>query len=226
MNIRKATTLAAIAATVTTASASSIAVSFNRNNDEVFLATDTVGLVAQSNWNQTTPSNARPATGAIADIIDDAGTTTTADLSWNAHGTWANGGLATPSAQMLKGYLDDNGPTGINIDITNIPYASYDVYLYFNNDFGGGTTSLFDIDVNSTNYTTSGSFTQPQAGVFDSGNSIIVTGLSGDLNLSSGERTNPGISTITGFQIVEVPEPSSTALLGLGGLALLLRRRK
>ena len=224
MNLKNTTILAAIAATVTTASASSIAVSFNRNADEVFLSTDTVGLVSQSNWNQTTPSSGK--TGSLDDLVNNSGVATTVDLSWSSHGTWANGSLATPSSQLLKGYLDDNGPDGVHVDVTSIPYANYTVYVYFNNDFAGGTTSLFDIEANGTTYTTSGSFTQPQAGVFDSGNSIMITGLSGDLNLSSGERTNPGISNITGFQIVEVPEPSSAALLGLGGLALILRRRK
>ncbi len=35
-----------------------------------------------------------------------------------------------------------------------------------------------------------------------------------------------GASNNTGYQLTAVPEPSSTALLGLGGLALILRRRK
>ncbi len=46
-------------------------------------------------------------------------------------------------------------------------------------------------------------------------------------NVSSNHSTEnyTGISDV-GFDTVAVPEPSSTALLGLGGLALILRRRK
>ena len=49
---------------------------------------------------------------------------------------------------------------------------------------------------------------------------IKVTG--GHLDTSN----NGTIANINGIQIVQVPEPSSAALLGLGGLALILRRRK
>jgi hypothetical protein len=36
----------------------------------------------------------------------------------------------------------------------------------------------------------------------------------------------PSFGGITGFQIVAVPEPSSMALAGMGGLAVLLMRRR
>jgi hypothetical protein len=49
-----------------------------------------------------------------------------------------------------------------------------------------------------------------------SGNITFDFNLGGDLD-----------APINGFQLIEtVPEPSTTALLGLGGLALILRRRK
>jgi len=42
-----------------------------------------------------------------------------------------------------------------------------------------------------------------------------------DRNLGGGNR-----ASVSGFKIETVPEPSSAALLGLGGIALILRRRK
>ncbi|MFC5050455.1 PEP-CTERM sorting domain-containing protein [Rubritalea spongiae] len=67
--------------------------------------------------------------------------------------------------------------------------------------------SLSDSYVNFTNLSTDGS-----------GNLVISTY---DLNANT-------ISTLSALTLtaVAVPEPSSTALLGLGGLALILRRRK
>ena len=43
---------------------------------------------------------------------------------------------------------------------------------------------------------------------------------------TSGNASNNDFVVINGFEVEAVPEPSSAALLGLGGLALILRRRK
>lgn len=50
----------------------------------------------------------------------------------------------------------------------------------------------------------------------------------GDISRGQVEFTVDGNTTLVNFdiEVVSVPEPSSTALLGLGGLALILRRRK
>jgi hypothetical protein len=45
----------------------------------------------------------------------------------------------------------------------------------------------------------------------------------------NGDKVSGDHGMWNGFQLVEtgaIPEPSSTALLGLGGLALILRRRR
>lgn len=51
---------------------------------------------------------------------------------------------------------------------------------------------------------------------------LLVGGVGGDQSVSS---LDP-VAQATFFTAVLVPEPSSTALLGLGGLALLIRRRR
>ncbi len=44
------------------------------------------------------------------------------------------------------------------------------------------------------------------------------------ISFDAGSSTN--VQHINAIELTAVPEPSSTALLGLGGLALILRRRK
>ena len=48
----------------------------------------------------------------------------------------------------------------------------------------------------------------------------------GDITFSTTAAAGSNNGVLTGLQIDAVPEPSSAALLGLGGLALILRRRK
>jgi hypothetical protein len=64
-----------------------------------------------------------------------------------------------------------------------------------------------DNPVTFDDYTATGTFTSNAAGELE-------IGVSG---------SNP---TLNGFQLTAVPEPTTTALLGLGGIALILRRRK
>ncbi len=93
----------------------------------------------------------------------------------------------------------------------------------------GGSVEFLRINVEGvlTNYdffdgNTSDIFADPLSGlVITAGTDITFTalGAAGDTNLRIDEFTVDTIPTV-------IPEPSSTALLGLGGLALILRRRK
>jgi len=62
-------------------------------------------------------------------------------------------------------------------------------------------------------------------GVADSGNALLADGSggTGDYSHTAG---NAYSGATFNFSTTPIPEPSSTALLGLGGLALILRRRK
>lgn len=55
---------------------------------------------------------------------------------------------------------------------------------------------------------------------------IAGGGLFGDAGVNTDASANNRLLPFQSFDLAAVPEPSSTALLGLGGLALILRRRK
>ncbi|QDU57793.1 PEP-CTERM sorting domain-containing protein [Aeoliella mucimassa] len=152
------------------------------------------GQVNSTNWNNFS-GNLGSST-----LVDQNGISTGAGVSWHSATTWSAGPEDTEEAKLLRGFLDDNGATGMNVEIADIPAATYDVTVYFNTDSGDGTVGLFDMDINGTNYTTSGAFAI-SSGMIDSGNSITASGLSGLLTLSSPARTNPGISNIAGIEI-------------------------
>jgi len=60
-------------------------------------------------------------------------------------------------------------------------------------------------------------------GIFTAADWLLPTGGGGDVTLTSAPFP---ANILTADQIVVIPEPSSTALLGLGGLALFARRRR
>lgn len=88
-----------------------------------------------------------------------------------------------------------------------------DRVMTYGSSTGGGTVDL-EADPNNAGTSPFGQFA---IGTF------TADGTDPDLTL---DTNGFGNAHITAWQIRSVPEPSSTALLGLGGLALILRRRK
>ena len=206
------------------AMALSIGVNFNRNNDEVFAAGTSAGAFPQVNWNQTTPDNAGDVGETLADLVDNFGVSTTASVTFSAANTWAQGGANTADGNisLLKGYLDDGG-SGSNVQVTGIPYATYDLYLYGMGDGSQGTVlsdysvtsgaSVYDLSwVRAANLAAGESPIEGAAGV--EGHYVKVSGLtSSDLTIT-GIRGSGARAPLAGFQIVD-PAYSPITLLTL-----------
>lgn len=218
--------------------------------NNIMLSTYTAGAeVVQDNWNQLLQSN-----WAIQTVKDDGGTllatTVAVNTSWAAGSTVLTGGELTDGNRlMMNGAMDNSGgPQGWTI--TGITYALYDVFIYYDgtsNDDRGGSYQVWDSDnsdallASQSGYDTAtfdGTYIQATGdGTDGSGqglntNYVKLTGLSAsNIKIRSlADQLGGGDTTLrapmNGFQIVQVPEPSTTALLGLGGLALILRRRR
>ncbi|BDS06573.1 hypothetical protein NT6N_16130 [Oceaniferula spumae] len=154
---------------------------------------------------------------------------------------------STGEAGLMHSYLNFGGTqTGETITVNNLASEftskGYKVYIFhdlnqdrnygFNINDGSVSQSFWtqdsttDADANDDGImewvratgTTSGTATA-------NGNYSLYTGFSGSSFTITG-LSSEARATINGFQIVAVPEPSSTALLGLSGLALLLLRRR
>ena len=156
---------------------------------------------------------------------------------------WSGVG-GTPSTGdgiLVNSWISENGADAApsTITVTEIPYDLYDLYIYVGHDrddedtgfseTGGAFTNFITLeDVNDTSVaadpfvfneiTTSGGM----------GNYFVSSGLSQDsLNIEfaveNGER-----APVSGFQIVQVPEPSSLVLLSVAVLLVgrFVRRKK
>lgn len=155
-----------------------------------------------------------------------------ANLTWASTGTWGDNVAASSGDESIYGgYLDDNNAQRPEFTLSGLTAAlggsAYTIIVYSfsddpNNGLGnlilnGGTPTAITSSTSTGNLTGNYGITT-FTGV--TGDSFTVEG-----NVTAGSAGRPR-ATIAGFQVVAVPEPSSTALLGLGGLALILRRRK
>ena len=96
--------------------------------------------VAQKNWNQTEAMNVTSFStlgiGTIAspsadELVDSRGDATSVGLSFTMNNSWnIDNEKITPYGSLFAGYLDSNPDSNVSVTLTNIPYASYDVYVY------------------------------------------------------------------------------------------------
>ena len=142
---------------------------------------ESAGVVPQSHWTTIT------ATTATA-LVDGSGAATTATHTFSsANWGWAENNQIADVAgdqRMLRGYIDQT--LGVNHAINSIPFATYDLYLYFDRD----------------NNTGIGSFVHK----------FTITDASGTVLAGPFFALDPENTPFTGF--VEVPASSTTDLQG------------
>ena len=203
------------------------------------------GVVSADYWYNSFPDF------PTIDLVDDDGNATTMDIGWfSANGSWSTAGFVHPgqdpnatgtwNMELLNGYLNSGGGPVVGLDLKEIPYDAYQVYVYFNADVAGregeitGKERDNEVDpfINDTKYYFSTNaditgFTQTTDTVDDPVDTAANYAVfSGTLDYFNVETYIFDFGGIAGFQIVGVPEP---ATFGLGallmGLGLLQRRR-
>jgi hypothetical protein len=214
------------------------------SNGTIGGASQYAGVVLANHWNNSWPSN--PTT----DLIDNSGTATTLDLAYGAWGSWSiQGSHPGPDAngsynkELLNGYLNA-GPAGWNPPITNshvslsqIPYAQYDIYIYFSSDAADrpgyatdGTTSYFFNTLGAPSIAGADALliqtTETSNANHPGANYAVFSGLSGAAQTITVQMEQSDLwGGIAGFQVVAVPEPGVLSLGALGVLALVASRR-
>ena len=224
MKLNKTTksTLAALALITASANAA-VTVNYNFGTGATGLDGPAGGL--GETWNQGNK--------AATDLVDSANVSTGIDVAL------ATGSSFTSSGATLSMLEHNYWTTGANTLTVTVPDISktYDLYL----------TSFINyptppVDYSSSHSTTNATTTSGAQVIVHTPsdhvtwarntNYVLFEGMvpngSGQLIINStpiyGQNN---VMPLNGFQLVEtVPEPTTTALLGLGGLALILRRRK
>jgi hypothetical protein len=123
---------------VVTTNTSGQIISWNDNNGNSIPATGIAGIFAATNWNNSNPGD----NGGVSALNDNTGATTTA--AFTVTGTYGGWGIGTVSGadadgtynrRLLGGYANTAAGTGPEVfSITGIPYANYNVIVYFSSD--------------------------------------------------------------------------------------------
>jgi hypothetical protein len=179
--------------------------------------TDVTGVIAQDNWNnihaQATPG-----------LIDSQGGGTGATLfvSGGYVGVSSAVSPGTPTANLLHSAADDNGHS---IVLSNIPYPTYDVYVYVAGQ--GSTAGLYTANsVTLQAYNSSDGSTAFVDASSPFGTYIDFVGLSGPTLTITAVGQSPSTITgqyqspVDGFQVVLTPEPTSLTLFACGAICL------
>ena len=242
-----------ILVTALSTSAATVSINFlggrgSSGTDDGPLVTGSAGIESVGNWNNATGNwgfNGGPS--SLASLVDSAGLTTTASVSYSAYNTWDDqaGDGNGSDLDMMSGFLDNMQILSGAITLSNIPYAQYDVYVYFNRTAETFLGVTADDGTNTNDYyarhdgtTFSGSYTTSQDTDVSDGwteaNAFLFSNYTGStLTLDSAPWTGGGSQPnnykmiVHGIQIVEVvPEPSTAFLITLSGLALTTRRKR
>ncbi|MBS1725965.1 MAG: PEP-CTERM sorting domain-containing protein [Armatimonadetes bacterium] len=232
--------LAVSAASIGTAQAQTIGINFSGGGLSMGSG-DEPGVVSGANWNNLTTGS-----GSGVALMDSSGAMTSALLSFSAAGTYDEfnkPSTANSATNRLYGggLYGDPTQAEIRVSVSGITYADYDVYVYASADtshtntlsISDGSTTFYYASPGSVNsgasnllLTTSTSSASPTVGkaqyqVFHEHGSSFTLNTFGS---AAGVLSN----NVFGLQIVAtpVPEPASFAVLGLGILPLVRRRKR
>ena len=216
----------------------SIGINFVSNRDPAatILPAERAGFpeVAQTNWNNTRGAPSGNNINLLGDeitLVDSEGEDSRIIAIWDANSTYnTENGSEPADNKLMNGYLDNVGPGGFaTVDILNITYANYDVYVYFGADQSGRLGAIESTTAGQTfSYSTfsqfsgaGGAFPGAYARTTDEGSGNPPANFCVFRNQSSGSfsvQLNRGInnSGIYGIQIVPT-DPTNTDLIENAG---------
>ena len=193
-------------------------------------------IASGSVWNQFSISNdfAGAVNGqSMNNLLDDSGTPTTVGIAFGTG--WAGFfNAAGPNNLQRDRAFTSGGGTGTFTISGLTPGGTYNLALMVDSadngsiatDYTIGTTTMMAFGGSAgTDANGALTFTDGQTHALFSG---ISASAGGEITFSATQAAGSSFASFPGLQIEDsiIPEPSSAALLGLGGLALIRRRRK
>lgn len=224
-------TIASLIASTGLINASTINVAFH-NGGATVGAFDTAvdgtvvstGANGTDTWNNIQNNGGVGLSFSLTSLLFEDGTTSGVSLAGNSGFSGFSGSdFSNDDVVLLDGFYGFGGTEsltfgGLTGDFSN----GYSVTIFGDSSANDGRVMGFTIGSETQSITDNATFD----GTFTEGLDFVTfDNISGETFTITGNATGFR-SSISGIVVTAVPEPSSAALLGLGGLTLLLRRRK
>jgi len=253
MKIKTLTLLTTLAGLATSHAALSLQIDFG--NDGAYVGTLAPAGISDTVWNQNNNTDVfsgllygdgTAATGVSLEVgaaptAGNAINFTTDDARNTAGNTDTQGGIYDTS--LTDSWIFDSSNADLGVRVTGLEAGTYDVYALVrepnvlnrtynvgigaftaadSNTIASGSSQLTTTAITDATGASTTSFTE---GLNFAVTRVTITDSSDFIGLVI-DPTNERFATISALQIVAVPEPSSTALLGLGALGFIVRRRR
>jgi len=217
--------MTATAVLIANASAASVLIDFGNDGTNSPAAGYVSAAMASGNSTNNTTGNV-PLTGTTwsVNVIETGnGNGGNAGDGANYTGTYPAAVSGFSSDALQNGIFANGSASQLTVTFSGLSNTeSYDLLFYGSRGNNGPNTSTWSITTGSGGANQSSDILNNSTDVID-WNGITADGGEIAFTISGGSNISLNFGQIVSSPI---PEPSSTALLGLGGIALILRRRK
>lgn len=104
------------------------------------------GVYPAANWNNSATVTGVSTQTTPLTLAESSGASGFTTATWASAGTWAGrielGTLEQKSSfgRLVHGYIESRASSGSTVSLANVPYGTYDVYVYLSGGTGSGTT--------------------------------------------------------------------------------------
>lgn len=118
----------------------------------ILAPSEIAGIYPVGNWNNSATVTGVSTQSTPLALTESNGSTGYTTATWASANTWSGrdelGTAEQKSAygRLVHGYIESRASTGATVNLANIPYGTYDVFVYLSGGTGGGTVGSISLN--------------------------------------------------------------------------------